>query len=59
MGGPNPFSFSFIRTVTVGPGVPPDLLTLSLAAKALAGCDRRWGISPRPENTGTTPAQSF
>ena len=45
------FPLSSIRTVTVGPGVPPDLLTLSLR-KALAGCDRRWGIPPRPENSG-------
>jgi hypothetical protein len=50
--------FSFIRTVTVGPGIAPDLLTLNgrQAKEALAGSAglrrtyRRWGISPRPEN---------
>jgi hypothetical protein len=44
-----------IRTLTVGPGITPDLLTFHFAAKALAGFQpkliyRRWGISPRPEN---------
>jgi len=44
-----------IRTLTVGPGITPDLLTFRLTAKALAGFQpkliyRRWGISPRPEN---------
>jgi len=48
-------SFSFIRTVTVGSGIAPDLLTLSAHdQKALAGWGRgpyrRWGLSPRPEN---------
>ena len=40
--------FSTIRTVTVGSGISPDLLTLD--HEALAGFDRRWGLSPRPEN---------
>ena len=44
-----------IRTLTVGPGITPDLLTFEFAPKALAGFQpeliyRRWGISPRPEN---------
>ena len=51
---------SFIRTVTVGSGIEPDLLTLALAinqatarrsrAPATNRSYRRWGISPRPEN---------
>jgi len=45
-------SFSLIRTITVGSGVSPDLLTST--NRALAGSPhsvyRRWGISPRPEN---------
>lgn len=59
--------FSSIRTVTVGSGVSPDLLTFApkKSCKALAGFPgirskfpgyRRWGISPRPENVeDTTP----
>jgi len=57
-------SFSFIRTLTVGSGVAPDLLTLPSPSEdqALAGLEfppyRRWGVSPRPENecrtSGTT-----
>jgi len=44
-----------IRTLTVGPGITPDLLSFCTVAKALAGFQqkliyRRWGISPRPEN---------
>ena len=54
--------FSFIRTLTVGFGITPNLLTLPPArAKSLAGAKRsrawatrcpyrRWGIAPRPEN---------
>lgn len=46
---------SSIRTVTVGSGISPDLLTLRLSTKALAGSElpryRRWGVAPRPENT--------
>lgn len=46
------FLFSFIRTITVGSGISPDLLTST--NRALAGSlkrvYRRWGISPRPEN---------
>jgi hypothetical protein len=47
-------TFSFIRTLTVGPGISPDLLD-PLTTEALAGLPntcayRRWGISPRPEN---------
>jgi hypothetical protein len=47
---------SSIRTVTVGPGLSPDLLTSFLNTEgALAGSPeqlgyRRWGITPRPEN---------
>jgi hypothetical protein len=60
LGGPkssqNPFSF--IRTVTVGPGIAPDLLTRpnalerrSRACRTETGpAYRRWGIAPRPEN---------
>jgi hypothetical protein len=48
------FLFSSIRTFTVGSGFSPDLLTLHL--QALAGSPRerdyrRWGITPRPENS--------
>jgi len=47
-----------IRTVTVGPGITPDLLTFIANFhhhEALAGFQprliyRRWGIAPRPEN---------
>ena len=47
--------FSLIRTMTVGSGISPDLLTRSIAGAALAGfaaqtAYRRWGVSPRPEN---------
>jgi hypothetical protein len=51
--------FSFIRTLTVGFGIAPNLLTLfpKGGKKALAGLGlvhpyRRWGLSPRPENIG-------
>src|SRR3954451_24327515 len=52
--------FSFIRTLTVGFGVAPNLLTLPLSntlwegARGLRpfGPYRRWGLSPRPENIG-------
>jgi hypothetical protein len=54
--------FSFIRTLTVGFGIAPNLLTLfskgmTQGKKALAGLGlvhpyRRWGLSPRPENIG-------
>jgi hypothetical protein len=47
------FSFSFIRTLTVGPGITPDLLTLPMeGARGLQAFAlyRRWGITPRPEN---------
>ena len=50
--------FSFIRTLTVGFGFTPNLLTLPPCQerKALAGLGfrlyRRWGLSPRPENIG-------
>jgi hypothetical protein len=56
-----PRPFSFIRTLTVGFGIAPNLLTLprqkSMERKALAGLGlvhpyRRWGITPRPENIG-------
>jgi hypothetical protein len=48
--------FSFIRTLTVGLGITPNLLTLPHRLReALAGLGfvylyRRWGFSPRPEN---------
>lgn len=41
--------FPLIRTVTVGAGIPPGSADPA-GWRALAGCDRRWGISPRPEN---------
>ena len=56
------FAISFIRTVTVGSGFAPDLLTLQACSeerhrrrsRALADLSankyRRWGIPPRPEN---------
>jgi hypothetical protein len=54
--------FSFIRTLTVGFGVAPNLLTLlpeetykrEEGARGLGRCRpyRRWGLSPRPENIG-------
>src|ERR1044072_747932 len=50
--------FSFIRTLTVGFGIAPNLLTLVFdkqGARGLGPCDpsRRWGLSPRPENIGS------
>src|SRR6516164_10325473 len=51
--------FSFIRTVTVGFGIAPNLLTppprerrrsRARAAFPIRRPYRRWGISPRPEN---------
>jgi hypothetical protein len=47
--------FSFIRTLTVGFGITPNLLTLPQreeGARGLGQIDpyRRWGLSPRPEN---------
>ena len=49
--------FSSIRTVTVGSGITPDLLTLH-GRRSRAGDarmarphHRRWGLAPRPENT--------
>src|SRR5688572_26821230 len=54
---PRGIALSFIRTVTVGPGIQPGLLTPRLELfemRALAGLcfrhHRRWGVSPRPEN---------
>src|SRR5262245_12815315 len=50
--------FSFIRTVTVGFGIAPNLLTLPLRREegarglGLRHPYRRWGFSPRPENIG-------
>jgi hypothetical protein len=46
---------SFVRTVTVGFGFKPNLLTLMLSHQALVGslCKKeyhRWGVSPRPED---------
>ena len=53
-----PQPFSFIRTLTVGFGITPNLLTLSSSdrrrrSRAWARHPyRRWGFSPRPENIG-------
>src|ERR1700685_2965692 len=50
--------FSFIRTLTVGFGIAPNLLTLfpkrekGARGLGLVHPYRRWGISPRPENIG-------
>src|SRR5450759_2257575 len=53
--------FSFIRTLTVGFGFTPNLLTLfpkgiprEEGARGLGFLHpyRRWGLSPRPENIG-------
>src|SRR5579859_3432416 len=47
---------SFIRTVTVGVGIAPTLLTPPdcsdgrSRAQAIARHHRRWGLAPRPEN---------
>jgi len=46
---------SFIRTVTVGSGIGPDLLTSRQdrersRARFLTEAYRRWGITPRPED---------
>jgi hypothetical protein len=54
-----PRPFSFIRTLTVGFGITPNLLTLPFqqipgeeGARGLGLLHpyRRWGLSPRPEN---------
>jgi hypothetical protein len=45
--------FSLIRTVTVGSGVTPDLLTLPRSEKALAGFET-WASLP-PVGTFTPP----
>jgi len=49
--------FSFIRTLTVGFGIAPNLLTPRLGNEGARGLGlihpyRRWGLSPRPENIG-------
>jgi len=53
--------FSFIRTLTVGFGITPNLLTLfpkgipreeGARGLGLIHPYRRWGLSPRPENIG-------
>ena len=55
----------FIRTMTVGPGITPGLLTLPThtaqavrvtkrsRAMRIARNYRRWGVTPRPENVAT------
>lgn len=54
-------ALSIIRTITVGSGVSPDLLSpkkhhlmgargLKLLKTVVQNFYRRWGISPRPEN---------
>lgn len=45
--------FSFFRTVTVGPGLAPDLrfsLENAPAGCPVCGVHRRWGLAPRPES---------
>jgi hypothetical protein len=53
--------FSFIRTLTVGFGITPNLLTLfpeelpreeGARGLGLLRLYRRWGLAPRPENIG-------
>src|ERR1700712_4758569 len=49
--------FSFIRTLTVGFGIAPNLLTLPRNEEGARGIGlrhpyRRWGLSPRPEHIG-------
>jgi hypothetical protein len=56
----------FIRTMTVGPGITPGLLTLPThtaeavrvtkrsRAMRIARNYRRWGVTPRPENVATS-----
>jgi len=45
---------SSIRTMTVGSGISPDLLTLPATGRRSRARGkspyRRWGIAPRPEN---------
>src|SRR6266446_10252802 len=58
------FPLSSIRTVTVGFGFTPNLLTLPnpgrrSRALAIARHHRRWGLSPRPENVGRTTARPW
>jgi len=51
-------TLSLIRTITVGSGMTPDLLTSATAERSRAGSasmacrlhHRRWGVAPRPEN---------
>src|SRR5262245_17931639 len=61
--GPRGVALSFIRTVTVGPGIAPDLLTPRLVTAGARGLERRtarlyrrWGLPPRPENAAGTKA---
>ncbi|ABF11621.1 hypothetical protein Rmet_4759 (plasmid) [Cupriavidus metallidurans CH34] len=58
---------SFIRTLTVGPGLSPDLLTprgergRSRArdnAPLAPATYRRWGIAPRPEDVTMPPRET-
>src|ERR1700716_2404186 len=54
--------FSFIRTLTVGFGITPNLLTLPRIEEGARGLGlrhpyRRWGLSPRPENIGCPDGQ--
>ena len=55
----------FIRTMTVGPGITPGLLTLTCSqpesesakrsrAMRFARNYRRWGVAPRPENVAAS-----
>lgn len=59
-------SLSLVRTVTVGSGIAPDLLTSAPPKRngALAGSPaqpgyRRWGFAPRPENRLTVSVGRF
>src|SRR4051794_10331510 len=54
--------FSFIRTLTVGFGIAPNLLTLPRHRRRRSRAwarhpYRRWGLSPRPENIGRPVGQ--
>lgn len=46
---------SFFRTITVGIGIAPILLTVR-NAHALVDFNHRWGFSPRPETSRDSTA---
>ena len=44
--------YSFFRTVTVGTGITPALLTAAIKknCRPLVDFNHRWGLAPRPES---------